>query len=101
MLIGVRDGFRGCSRFFQLGGHFQIFCIPKFSHEFRQYRLDEADRSAATGGLQLKKHKFRIFDLGISLQEHFVVAPMSSALDLAIYSVYKFWDPSILRRNAL
>ena len=31
----------------------------------------------------------------------FVVAPISSALDLAIYSVYKFWDPSRLVRNAL
>ena len=31
----------------------------------------------------------------------FAVAPISLALDLAIYSVYKFWDPSRLRRNAL
>ena len=31
----------------------------------------------------------------------FVVAPISSALDLAIYSVYKFWGPSRLVRNAL
>ena len=31
----------------------------------------------------------------------FVVAPISSALDLAIFSICKFWDPSRLRRNAL
>ena len=31
----------------------------------------------------------------------FVVEPISSALNLAIYGVYKFRDPSRLLRNAL
>jgi len=30
-----------------------------------------------------------------------VVTPFPSALDLAIFSVYEFWDPSRLHRNAL